>query len=266
MQIIEIFSESKTTDNALNEDGFFYNDAYLAVIDGVTNKANRSIWHPSPGIYTKNIIIEALKTMPTDYTATKAYYYLNAAITKQYTNLNYFENHPMQRLQANVIIYNAYHQEIWFMGDCHCLIDATYHANAKKIDNLLSEVRAFVFAADTIDKTITVNNDIGRNAIWPFLQLEANLANTHSEFGYLVLDGLGNCPDKIKVLDAAHANTIVLASDGYPILKQDLTATEAALLDLKNSDPLLIHDYKSTKGFTNHQVSFDDRTYLKFKI
>ncbi|MCT4396440.1 hypothetical protein [Periweissella beninensis] len=266
MQIIEAFSASKINNHALNEDGIFYNDAYVAVIDGVTNKASHSIWRPSPGVFTKNVLLDALRTMPSTFTATNAYHYLNQVLAKQYPNLNYFTKNAKQRLQANAIIYSAYHQEVWFMGDCHCLIDNTYHQNVKKIDNLLSEVRSFVFAADTIDNTITRDNDIGRNAIWPFLQLEANLANTDNEFGYLVLDGLGNCPDKIKVLDATHAHSIILASDGYPILKDSLVQTEATLSELKNTDPLLIHTYKSTKGFNSKQQSFDDRTYLKFEI
>lgn len=57
--------------------------------------------------------------------------------------------------------------------------------------------------------------------------------------------------------------TIVLASDGYPYLKDSLEASEHALQGVLRDDPLLFRTYKATKGIQQGNLSFDDRAYVK---
>lgn len=59
---------------------------------------------------------------------------------------------------------------------------------------------------------------------------------------------------------------IVLASDGYPFLKPTLAESEAALEHLIARDPQCIHDFIATKGLEEGNKSFDDRTYIRFKV
>ncbi len=60
--------------------------------------------------------------------------------------------------------------------------------------------------------------------------------------------------------------SIVLATDGYPVLKRTLEDSESALRDVLAQDPLMCRLYKSTKGILQGNVSFDDRAYVKFSI
>ena len=61
-------------------------------------------------------------------------------------------------------------------------------------------------------------------------------------------------------------NEVVLASDGYPFLKPTLAESEEALLHLIAHDPQCIHDFIATKGLVAGNKSFDDRTYIRFRV
>ena len=58
----------------------------------------------------------------------------------------------------------------------------------------------------------------------------------------------------------------MLASDGYPYLKDTLEASEQALQEVLQEDPLLFRKYKATKGLQIGNRSFDDRAYIKLEI
>ena len=58
----------------------------------------------------------------------------------------------------------------------------------------------------------------------------------------------------------------MLASDGYPDLKETLAASEERLQEILDDDPLLFRKYKATKGMHEGNVSFDDRAYVKLKV
>lgn len=265
MEILEAFTESKHNDDTLNEDSYFFNEHFVAVIDGVTNKSKHHLWSPSPGVQAQQTITFALRHARSDFSATEMYVFLNECLKNRYTDITYFREHPNERLQANCIIYSSSKREIWFLGDCHCLVDGKYYSNIKPIDNLLAELRSFVWSANHFEKVIPFEQDPGRQAILPFLELQTNLANTNTEYGYLVLDGIGNVPEKIKVIAVPTATTIVLASDGFPFLKSSLTSSQKELDKLKYDDPMLVKTFKATKGFSKHLASFDDRTYIKFR-
>ena len=67
-------------------------------------------------------------------------------------------------------------------------------------------------------------------------------------------------------LPVSSPNEVVLASDGYPFLKPTLAESEAALLHLIAHDPQCIHDFIATKGLVAGNKSFDDRTYIRFRV
>ncbi|MGH7456953.1 MAG: hypothetical protein ACRENG_36720, partial [bacterium] len=60
--------------------------------------------------------------------------------------------------------------------------------------------------------------------------------------------------------------TLVLATDGYPILANSLSKTEKLLRAILREDRLLFRKYKYTKGKGKGQNSFDDRAYLKILL
>ena len=90
---------------------------------------------------------------------------------------------------------------------------------------------------------------------------------------YAVIDGFPVYMEGVKVvslvsvLEASpdvHGHEIVLASDGYPFLKSTLADSEAELAHLIATDPQCIHDFIATKGLVVGNLSFDDRTYVRF--
>lgn len=58
----------------------------------------------------------------------------------------------------------------------------------------------------------------------------------------------------------------MLASDGYPKLMPTLNESEAELQRLLEEDPLCIYENIATKGLNEGQTSFDDRSYIRFRI
>jgi glycerophosphoryl diester phosphodiesterase len=84
---------------------------------------------------------------------------------------------------------------------------------------------------------------------------------------YSVIDGF-NIPEqyvRIVTLDFQPWE-IVLASDGYPFLCPTLQESEEKLDWQRQNDPLNIGEFKATKAFTKGNNSFDDRSYIRFKV
>ena len=112
----------------------------------------------------------------------------------------------------------------------------------------------------------TEPDDPARNLIMPFLRLQSRFANRRGAYGYFVFDGFTDPTYPIRTVPIAPGDEVVLASDGYPLLRPTLTESERELARLRRDDPSLIHEYRSTKGFVAGQESFDDRTYLRFVV
>ena len=194
----------------------------------------------------------------------------------------FFRQHPTERLQANVVIYSEARHEIWLFGDCQAMINGKRISRMKRVDILLAELRSFVFQAQAAGHASTggenpvppppsatstaVFADPGRDAIMPFLKMQTNFANQRGEYGYFVFDGFTDPRYPIYVAPVHAGDEVVLASDGYPVLRGTLDASEAELLRLRRKDPLLIREFKDTKGFSPTLESFDDRTYVRFVV
>ena len=41
------------------------------------------------------------------------------------------EEHPSERITASCIVYSIFHQQIWMIGDCQCLVDGVFYDNPK---------------------------------------------------------------------------------------------------------------------------------------
>ena len=68
----------------------------------------------------------------------------------------------------------------------------------------------------------------------------------------------------IGVVSVRPGDDVVLASDGYPIMRPTLAESEQELERLRRADPHLVNEFRTTKGFTPELRSFDDRTYIRF--
>lgn len=176
MRILESSTIGKYGDPSLNEDGLFIGTHYLAVVDGVTSKAEYNLWHPSPGVVAKDLLTAKLRELDEgirtdDRILTGANGNVNStdgkdanrglrmmqrelddALRSAYAShperpAEFFADHPNERLQANAVVYGVREHEIWLFGDCLAMVDGQQIPTMKKVDELLGEVRSFVATA-----------------------------------------------------------------------------------------------------------------------
>lgn len=272
VKIIESFIKGKKNNKELCEDGLVITENYISIIDGVTSKGNTLWQNMTSGVYVKKLLINAINNMSPNLNAEDSIIYLNTLIKEEYEKSNMYEyvkEYPEERLQANLIVFNISKNEIWMWGDCQALINKKLYHKEKKIDKILSEARSlFVDLELKNGKTVEdiIKNDTGRKYILPLLKQSIVYNNTIGEYGCNVLDGFEIMPKSVMKIKVKENDEIVLASDGYPVLKNSLKESEEKLLEILEKDPLLINIYKSTKGLQQGNISYDDRTYIKFVV
>ena len=268
IKIIEKFLQSKFNDLRMCEDGIFHNERFVAIIDGVTSKGIIRWNHQSSGYHAKELILIGLSRLSGAETAAEAFEHLNSVLYKEYgEKTEYFQNHPEERLQATIVIYSVYHKEIWCFGDCQYMINEQIFTNEMKIDALLAEVRSvylqlMLLEGKTMEELLAC--DPAQEIILPLLKRQFRFSNCNLEYGYSVLDGFCNHFKNLITHSVPEHSSVVLASDGYPILKPTLQLSEIELKSVMQNDPLCINQYKSTRGFTNGKKSLDDRAYIRF--
>jgi hypothetical protein len=269
MHIYECFIQSKYENSTLCEDGIFHNDNFIAIIDGVTPKGSITWEGHTSGYYAKELIIKGLSELKGDETALETFYYLNELINKEYgERADLFLRNPEERLQATLVIYSVTNRQIWSFGDCQFIINDNIYADEMKIDVLLAEIRSvYLQLAIKQGKTIQelCEQDPSVDFLMPILKRQILFSNCNSEYGFSVLDGFCSDFTKLAVKDVPPNSLLVLASDGYPVLKSTLELSEVELENLRVEDPLCIYKYKSTRGWTNGKKSLDDRAYIRFK-
>lgn len=190
-----------------------------------------------------------------------------------------FADEPVERLQVNAVVYSARRHEAWLFGDCQIMVNGVQTPTTKDVDVLLGDLRAFTVLAlremqdGTPDVPISGSfgapasdaspKDPSRAMILPFLRLQSQFANKRGPFGYFVFDGFTDMTYPIRTVPVSPGDEVVLASDGYPLLRPTLDESERELQRLRSEDPDLIDRYRSTKGFQG-RATFDDLTYLRF--
>ena len=278
MKVIERCCRGKHADQTLNEDGLFVGDAFagntfVAVVDGVTGKSVRRPWRPSGGVVAKDLMLDVLAALPADAGMREVQRSVDERFREAYRThplgSSFFEREPLERLQANAVVYSAARGEAWLFGDCQIMVNGMQVPTMKRVDMLLGELRAFATLAlreqHGADRPAPRSPDPAREMIMPFLRLQSRFANKRGPYGYFVFDGYTDPTYPIRTVHVGPGDEVVLASDGYPILRPTLAESEHELARLKREDPALIGpEYQSTKGFTRGLDSFDDRTYLRF--
>lgn len=180
-----------------------------------------------------------------------------------------YPTEPENRLQACVILYSKARREIWNYGDCNLMINERRFSHAKRIDDVMAELRSFaisVYLKEGGRQEELWNEDVGRTAIMPFLKKQSLFANSDGYFGYPVIDGSGINEKYIKIYRVFEGDHVVLASDGYPKLFASLEESEAYLQRIIRDDPLSILENMQTKMIMGDNISFDDRSYFSFVV
>ena len=193
--------------------------------------------------------------------------YLHDFYQKNHVDITILESHPEERLAASAAIYSEAHHEVWLIGDCQCLINGQLYENGKPSEKLFAQQRADIILkalANGADMKDFQTEDAGRKAILPAL-IESMKGQNKT---FAVIDGFPIYEPGIKKIStpSSSATEIVLASDGYPFLEPTLEASEQRLQEQLSHDPLNIKTFKATKGVMKGNLSFDDRTYIRFRI
>lgn len=262
MKIIESNIIGKKSQEAC-EDGLVMTDDFIAVIDGSTSKTPK---HLSPdmknGRYAMMLISEYIQQeMKADATVDEFCEGITAYIyNKVYLPMGIEEQlrlHPEERLTASAIIYSNQKKEVWMVGDCQAIINGKLYDNSKPYEQEIAARRVAL-----IQQGMTPAE--ARKSIEPLL-IEAMLGGQNKS--YVVIDGFPVYREGVKVVSLEkESQEIILASDGYPFLKPTLAESEAALAHLIAHDPQCIHDFIATKGLEEGNKSFDDRTYIRFRV
>lgn len=275
MKIIEKLISSKTGDAKTCEDRMFYNENFAAVVDGATNKSELLFDGKSPGMIASNIVCDEIAKFHPRIDFTAAVEKLTKSIYKFYID-NGFEfqvkQDPTMTICATAAIFSRFRKEVWLIGECQCIANGILYSNNNLVSKINAEARALYLEEEIASgKNIQelINHDTGREFIMPLLRRQYLFENAKDDviYSYPVLNGFSVNPKNIVVIaiqkDQRH---LILASDGYPLLKSTLADSEKHLKDLLVDDPLCFRIFKSTKGCGKGNISFDDRTYLKIAI
>ena len=294
MKIIENSIIGKKSPEAC-EDGMVVTDDFIAVIDGSTSKTPK---HLNPdmknGRYAMMLISEYIREeLKADASVDDFCQGVTAYIyNKVYEKLGVEERlkeHPEERLTASAILYSRTRNEVWMVGDCQAIIDGKLYENGKPYEEKIARKRV-----ELIEQGLSPAE--ARKQIEPLL-IKAMLSGQNQT--YTVIDGFPIYREGVKVVSVSDSSSvqdsvsssdscsvqdpvscsgsasasdtipsssseIVLASDGYPLLKPTLAASEAALAEQIANDPQNIRSFIATKGIVEGNKSFDDRTYIRF--
>lgn len=264
MKIIESYVRGKYDDPDQCEDAIVINDDYIAIIDGVTAKSQRKYAGKSSGRIAQEILKRKFSELPGNLKAAELLNALSEEL-RLFSKIHQCRGNEIPR--ACIIVYSRQSQMIIGYGDCQCYVGKRLYSFHKKIDQMNETVRSFVIdtalkLGSTPDEIL--EDDPGREAIQPYLDKQYLYENKNEPFGYAVLNGDPVNPSLITEIPVTSGTEIILASDGYPVLKDTLKDSENALHDLLKEDPLCFRTNPQTKGLRKGQVSYDDRSYIRF--
>ncbi|MEH7383232.1 hypothetical protein V7138_22410 [Bacillus sp. JJ1533] len=274
ISMIESRSIGKQGDPLLCEDLYVYTDNFVAVVDGATNISGRRINGKAPGRLAAEIIKTTIENLPRDVFLHDMVAAINDNLQSAYAEMGILEDiekFAWMAPTASLIVYSDFHKEVWQIGDCQCIIDGQLYQNEKIIDDITANARSLYLEAEikkgkTIDELL--HDDPSRRVIQELIRQQYYMQNEpNNQYGFEIINGFPVDFSRVKMIEVpANAKYIVLASDGYPFLKNSLIESEEMLQKVLEEDPLCFRMYKSAKGLTKGNLSFDDRTYLKFTV
>lgn len=252
-----------------SEDGILVTPDFIAVIDGSTSKTDyRHSLFRSNGRHAMMLVSRYLRHAPRQITCHEFLRGVTAYIRKHYkkSHIQRLLEHPEERLTCSAIIYSRLQRQIWMIGDCQCLIDGERFENPKPEEAVYAAKRAerarqLLAGGTTVEELLT--HDAARDYI-----LADIVDSTHRQnVTFSVIDGFPIAEQHVPVITLDfQPHQIVLASDGYPFLCPTLAESEQRLAEQRQNDPLNIHTFIASKAFMKGQDSFDDRTYVRFKV
>ncbi len=278
MQILEYQLIAKTGRQETCEDAIVVTDHFVAVLDGATSVAGGEGGYrsPSPGRKAVDRIASVFDELEPDISLHDCIRNLDAVVAQIYEDEGQYtlaRDDPEYRTSAAAVIYSRAQSQVWLIGDCQGFVGDRIISAQKNADRLLSEVRAMFLESEILRGWSTAElqeRDTGREFISELLRRQKRFQNIEREmsYSYSVLDGFLNDIERaVQVYPVPEqCREIVLASDGYPVLRRSLTASERELEQILAEDPLCFRRFKTTKGVYRDNLSFDDRAYIRVSL
>ncbi|WP_342506397.1 hypothetical protein [Sporosarcina sp. FSL K6-2383] len=274
ISMVELLNEGKVGRPEVCEDLYVITPDFVAVIDGATNISDRLIEGKAPGRFAAEVIQETLLGVQKDVTLVDLIAQINGNLQRRYQIFGMaeeIEKNAWMAPTACLICYSRYYHEVWQIGDSQCMIDGRLYTNDKPIDAITANARAMYLETELKKgKTLEdlMEHDTGWDYIKPLIKQQYYLQNDKdNQFGFEVINGFDVDFSRVKIIEVpVNAETMILASDGYPIIKETLAETEVALSQLLATDPLCFRQFKTSKGLQKGNRSFDDRTYIRFEV
>lgn len=272
--MVESLSKGKLGDPLLCEDLYVCTDDFVAIVDGATNVSGKKMNDKTPGRLAAEIVKATIETLPREISLQDMVFAINDNLQQTYEEIGLIEDikkHAWMAPTASLIVYSDHHKEVWQIGDCQCIVDGNLYKNDKIIDDITANARSLYLEAEikkgkTIDELLV--DDPGWRFIQELIQQQYYMQNDpENQYGFEIINGFPVDFSKVKIIEVSPTKEyIVLASDGYPYVKDSLEESERMLQKVLTEDPLCFRLYKSAKGLKKGNLSFDDRTYLKFKV
>ncbi|WP_159548039.1 hypothetical protein [Streptococcus halichoeri] len=272
MKLIKQFTKSKYLDESKGEDAIFVGKNFLAVIDGVSSKSKFEYNGMKTGRIASQLIKETLESIDiephssNDIDIEFIISKINETFENFYKEVEFPYDIRSLGLQAVMAIYLKSNKKVYIIGDCQTRINDNIYAPSKLSDDILSQFRAFIHAVLEEKKEPTFKNgqEVARELILPWILDGTLFMNKVGKYGYSVINGEPIPKELILEITIKEGDTVTLATDGYPFLKENFYETEKYLSEIIKNDPQLINLFLSTKGVESDNVSYDDRSYIQF--
>lgn len=271
VKVLERFIQGKISEEAC-EDAIFMSDDFIAVIDGVTSKSDFLYEKKTTGKLAAQITASVLGKLRQDAAWDEFIAQVNQKIQSFYQQVEFPYSQEEKGLQAVCAVYSVYRREIWLIGDCQVRIDGELYLNPKRSDDILAEMRCLMMNIERADKQRKFSEEEAqqkaRCLIEPWILRSTIFANdSRTPYGYSILNGEPIPESLIKIIHLDHSpHDVILTSDGYPKVCANLEESEAYLKKVLESDKSCSEIYHSTKGVKEGYRSFDDRSYIRFRV
>ncbi len=272
MQIIEQFICGKSGDGRLCEDKIVITPDFIAVLDGATSRQGLTLGGWSNGRFAAEVLAVGIENLPAGATAKEAVVSLTrqlrhaseAAADREGKGFSEIWSWPA----AAGLFYSKARREIWRVADSSFINAGKANYRVFPQEEVWSQLRrAFIFsrlARGESEESLQAR-DPSWDVLTPLIAEFKVFANHAGEYGYGVFNGF-DIPDMhIEVFPADITQDIIFASDGYPEIFPTLAETEAQLEGILAEDPLLYKRCPQVKGVKTGHLSFDDRSYIRFR-
>jgi hypothetical protein len=243
---------------------------FVAIIDGSTSKGDESS-EVASGTVAAEAIARKIAELDREIRLEQFVEQISRAAEEASSLLSPPGGWKWGAPSASIVALSVHRREVWAVGDGWWASEQIVTKLSHPFEDLMATVRAAYLEAllrsGAAAKDL-LKHDPGRELIMPLLRSEHQFRNDPiSSWGFGAVDGSSVPPAMMLQWNLKPTETeVILASDGFPKLGRTLSESEEMLQECLASDPLMIGNYRATKGLSPGSVSYDDRSFVRIRI